>query len=204
MLGGSRACECGVTDWRHGDWIQTYSGKPFWPYDPRVEDLDIDDIAESLSRTGRFGEHSLIHYNLADHSVWVMNRLIGTTAKVQLAALLHDSAEAYLRDLPRAVKYHPQMDFYRAEEEKLKRLILSWAGVLDAYLEFGRLIKLYDNIALSTERRDLMAPCRFTWGSLADYPPHHVQIRPSVSAESSRRSFKYHYDRLSAAVRAGA
>lgn len=29
---------------RNGDsWVQTYTGKAFWPLDPRPEDVDIED-----------------------------------------------------------------------------------------------------------------------------------------------------------------
>lgn len=41
---------------RKGDWMQTWSGRQFWPLDPRVEDIDLRDIAHSLSmqcRTAR-------------------------------------------------------------------------------------------------------------------------------------------------------
>lgn len=32
----------------HTDWIQTFLGKQFWPLEPRVEDIDIRDIAHAL------------------------------------------------------------------------------------------------------------------------------------------------------------
>ena len=38
---------------RIGDWIQTYTGKCFYPLDPRPEEIDIMDIAHSLSMTCR-------------------------------------------------------------------------------------------------------------------------------------------------------
>ncbi len=43
---------------RYGDWIQTYTGKQFWPLDPRPEDVDIEDIANALSNLGRYAGHT--------------------------------------------------------------------------------------------------------------------------------------------------
>ena len=39
---------------RIGDWISTFSGKQFWPCDPRPEEIDIADIAHHLSNLCRF------------------------------------------------------------------------------------------------------------------------------------------------------
>ena len=133
-------------------------------------------------------------------SLWVMARLSGMTVGVQLVGLLHDAAEAYFRDLPRPIKHDPSMSFYREREENLKRLIFRWAGVLDDYMEFANIIKAVDAVALATERRDLMAPCRFRWGSIADVDAHDDKIVPSVSAVVSRMAFKYHFTRLRIAV----
>jgi hypothetical protein len=52
-----------------GDWIQTATGRPFWPIDPRPEDIDIEDIAHALSMLCRFGGHCLRFYSVAEHSV---------------------------------------------------------------------------------------------------------------------------------------
>lgn len=34
---------------RIGDWMQTYTGRQFWPIDPRPEEIEIEDIAHALS-----------------------------------------------------------------------------------------------------------------------------------------------------------
>lgn len=59
-----------ATAGRKGDWIQTVTGRPFWPLDPRVEELDIRDIAHSLAMQCRFGGHCHRFYSVAEHSVW--------------------------------------------------------------------------------------------------------------------------------------
>jgi len=44
------------------EWVQTYSGRVFWPLDPKVEEIDIEDIAHSLSNQCRFSGHCLKFY----------------------------------------------------------------------------------------------------------------------------------------------
>ncbi len=50
---------------RKGEWIQTYTGKQFWPLDPRPEDIDIEDIAHALALTCRFNGHCDYFYSVA-------------------------------------------------------------------------------------------------------------------------------------------
>jgi hypothetical protein len=49
-------------DKRRGDWIQTYSGKAFWPLDPKPEDIDMVDIAHALSNKCRYQGHTTKFY----------------------------------------------------------------------------------------------------------------------------------------------
>lgn len=39
----------GAVNADRGSWIQTYKGIDFYPFDPRPEDVDIEDIAHALS-----------------------------------------------------------------------------------------------------------------------------------------------------------
>jgi 5'-deoxynucleotidase YfbR-like HD superfamily hydrolase len=47
---------------RDGPWMQTFEGRQFWPLDPRVEDVYLEDIAASLSKQCRFAGHSRDFY----------------------------------------------------------------------------------------------------------------------------------------------
>jgi hypothetical protein len=42
---------------RLDDWCETYTGKHFWPLDPKPEEVSIDDIAHALSLTCRYNGH---------------------------------------------------------------------------------------------------------------------------------------------------
>ena len=51
--------------------IRTFTGRTFWPLDPKPEDLDIRDIAHALSLVCRFTGHTRSFYSVADHSLRV-------------------------------------------------------------------------------------------------------------------------------------
>ncbi len=55
---------------RQGDWVQTYTGRAFWPFDPRPEEVDIADIAHALSMQCRYAGHCSHFYSVGEHSVW--------------------------------------------------------------------------------------------------------------------------------------
>jgi uncharacterized protein len=89
------------SDERPGDCIQTYTGKAFWPLDPREDEICIEDIAHSLSLQCRYAGHCNYHYSVAQHSVLVSRAL---PEKYKLWGLLHDASEAYIIDVPRPIK----------------------------------------------------------------------------------------------------
>lgn len=87
---------------RRGDWFVTYSGRPFWPFDARVDDVHLEDIAHSLAHQCRWNGHCRFFYSVAAHSVACSQQ--AATVAVARWALLHDAAEAYLTDVPTPVK----------------------------------------------------------------------------------------------------
>ena len=90
-------------------WTQTASGKPFDLIEPLEEQINIDDIAISLSNTCRFNGHlkwaanhsRVQHYSVAEHSYWVSRYV---PQEIALEGLLHDAAEAYIGDISRPLK----------------------------------------------------------------------------------------------------
>lgn len=115
------------------DCINTFTGKAFAPLNPRVEDIDIEDIAHALSNMCRFTGHTRDFFSVAEHSCYVHDviekRFIagGEVSEEEYRsqentlrwALLHDAAEGFLIDVARPVKRQPQMAFYREAEDKL-------------------------------------------------------------------------------------
>lgn len=81
--------------------LQTYTGKFFWPLQPRVDELCVEDIAHGIACEYRYGNHSPYPYSVAWHSV-ALSYVV--PAHLRQFALVHDAAEAYLRDIPRTIK----------------------------------------------------------------------------------------------------
>lgn len=143
---------------RKGDWMQTYTGRQFWPVDPRADEVCIEDIAHALSLQCRFAGHCKTFYSVAEHS-WRVSEIGGP--ENSLWKLLHDSAEAYLVDLPTPVKHASEMGtVYQKIEQRLMRVIaerfcLLWPEPAD--------VKIADKFMLHWEQRDLMVPPPVPW-----------------------------------------
>lgn len=139
---------------RRGDWGITFTGRQFWPADPRPSDICVEDIAHALSLLCRFGGHCRSHYSVAQHSVLVS---MACRREHALIGLLHDAAEAYLGDVIKPVK--------RELRAVYKPLELRWAlaigqafGIGDALVELPEDVERADHIVLVAERRDLLPP----------------------------------------------
>lgn len=101
---------------RTGDFMQTFTGRKYWPMDPRPHEVYIEDIAHSLGLQCRYAGHCIKFYSVAEHSVLIARHLAATRApEVALAGLLHDAPEAYCVDIPRPLK--PYLTNYRAIEQ---------------------------------------------------------------------------------------
>jgi 5'-deoxynucleotidase YfbR-like HD superfamily hydrolase len=99
---------------RKGDWFVTYTGRRFYPLDPRVEDIDLADIAHALALQTRWNGHCKRFYSIASHSLAcaaVAHRLYGVISRSETHrhifrwALMHDAAEAYTGDIIRPIKH---------------------------------------------------------------------------------------------------
>ncbi len=131
------------------EWMQTHMGKRFYPLEPREEDIDIGDIAHSLSLICRYNGHTKKFYSVAEHSV-LMSEL--GMCEYPLWALMHDSAEAYLCDIPQPIKQC--FPGYKEYENTLLAMI-SRKFDLGPYPMTK--IKEYDTMMLAIEKRDILA-----------------------------------------------
>lgn len=160
---------------RVGDWLQTYTGRCFWPMDPRPEEVCIEDIARSLAFRCRYGGHVKRFYSVAEHSVLVSYFVPREQA---LWGLLHDAAEAYSADVPRP----------------LKRMLPQWKpmeeAIMGAVCERYRLpreepgdVKRVDFAICSDERELIMAPCLRDWGEMPGPLGAHIRCLSPLDAE---------------------
>ncbi len=139
-------------DVREGASIRTFSGKTFWPLEPRAADVDMVDIAHALANLCRYVGHTRRFYSVAQHSVLVAD-VVGPPHRAW--GLLHDAAEAYLGDMAATVKVAdaPLGAAYRAVEESVTRAIAERFGL--AWPEPDDVV-VADRALLVAEFRDLM------------------------------------------------
>jgi hypothetical protein len=167
-------------------WIQTYTGRQFFPCDPKPTDFDIHDIAHSLGLQCRFNGHCKAFYSVAEHSVRVSRICSEQNA---LWGLLHDLGEAYLGDMPRPVKlFFPDFTLY---EERLLQAACETFGLV---WPMPPEVKAADDRLLSTEARDLMGPLPEPW--TAGLVPLDERIEP-WSPVDAERAFLQRFEELS-------
>lgn len=143
-------------------WIQTFTGRKFYPLEPKVGELDLLDQAIPLSRICRYGGHTDRHYSVAEHA-WRMSieaERRGYDDTVRKWCLIHDNAEAYLGDMVRPLKAHPAMKPYRDAEEHLKKMIAVWCGLPET--EPPQVMEL-DRSIYSVEAPTLKSPMHPEW-----------------------------------------
>lgn len=183
-------------------WIQTYTGRKFYPLDPRSSDVCIEDIAHALSLKCRFNGHCRTFYSVAEHSLscaCVVHEMGGGSIE-QMHALLHDAAEAYLPDIASPIKgmisgrrerREPHYPFQYFESIVLAA-IYRGLGVEQPTAEQMRLVRQADLIMLSTEKRDLMAPTEHAWQPLPDPLEARIErtLWPSLAEDQFVRRFK--------------
>jgi len=129
-------------------WIQTYTGKRYYPLAPVKGDIDIEDISHALSLLCRFGGHIDRFYSVAEHCVLLSQWV---DEKYALSALLHDATEAYVVDVPRPLKF--LLPEYRDLESR------AWEAITKKFhvdLVLPEQVKEGDNRILINERNKLM------------------------------------------------
>jgi len=137
----------------NNSWIQTHTGKKFFPLDPNLDDIDIEDIAHALSMLCRFNGHCSDFYSVAQHSVLVSQWCEPSHA---LYGLLHDASEGLgLSDISSPIKRSEVFSQYRKAEHTLQAAIYKKFGLDEVEPES---VKVSDLKMLATEATQLMSP----------------------------------------------
>lgn len=151
-----------IREQRRGDWMQTFTGRQFWPMDPRAGEVDIEDIAHALSMQCRYAGHCLRFYSVAEHCVLLARY---ASRQNQLWALLHDASEAYLVDVPRPLK--PFLPGYKEAEARVM------AAVCERFklpIDMPEEVKFLDGSILRDEAAQNMTLPPVAWGFPTDEP----------------------------------
>lgn len=170
----------------NGDWVQTLTGKAFDVFDPLEYDIDILDIAHSLSRICRFNGHCHTYYSVAEHSVLVSYFV---SPKNALWGLLHDAPEAYIGDIVRPIKRRLDREtngLLTRIEDNLMAVIAKKFGLEGTTIPDE--VKEIDAGILGKERECLMNPSEQPWSyspTLMEYPLY----PPCYTRRSSKVAF---------------
>lgn len=172
---------------RRDEWILTHSGRHVELPDPLPEEITITDIARGISRECRFSGQCLDFYSVAQHSV-LASRIVAK--EYALEALLHDAAEAFIKDIPTPLK--KLLPEYSRIEGILERVIRRKFGLPD---HPSAPVRLADRVLLATEKRDLMPHDPWAWPCLSGIDPLPDKIVP-WAPEIAMKLFLYRFAEL--------
>lgn len=157
------------------DFIETYTGRPFFPLDPDPHALSIIDIAHALANQCRYAGSTNYFYSVNQHScllaTYAMN-VRKASALDCLQVLMHDAPETYLPDMPRPVKQH--MPEYRVWEGNIDRTIRHWLGLDN--IPVPDFLSELDSRVIIDERAQLKSNSGLDWGHV--YEPLGIKIEP--------------------------
>lgn len=184
-----------MTD-RKSSWFTLFGGRKFYPFDPNPDNINLEDIALSLSHLCRFNGHCKKFYSVAEHSVHCSHHV---SPGHELTALMHDATEAYVGDLIRPIKMHLP-DFVQMEDQ-------IWTAVATRFglpQDMPEAVHRVDNLILVTEARDLLgAGLMEEWG-IDTSPIESLDIfrngREPWAPEEAQRQFLARFEELKSAA----
>lgn len=143
------------------EWAMCFSGRRVYPFDLRVEDIDITDIAHALAMQCRYNGHVSRFYSVGEHCIRICDALFRDTGDATLAlmGLLHDAGEAYTGDFTRPVKNSMREVgevLHDAEDRNEETIFRAFRLHPDA-LHIAR-IKDYDRRIIVDEKAALFGP----------------------------------------------
>lgn len=183
--------------------METASGRAIDLRCPQPADIAIGDIAHHLAQANRYaGATSFGDFcrpiSVAEHAVIVAHRLMAQSypARVILAGLHHDDAEAYLGDISRPLK--ALIPAYQRIEEDFAAVIAEALELPPITQNEKLAVKLADDWALSMEAHWLMPSKGRGWFSEGKYQPqkqHEIDMHPAVASPDKhrRRFLDLHY-----------
>lgn len=159
-------------------WILTASGAHFDLADPQPDMINLLDIAHGLANECRYAGQCRWFYSVAQHSTLASHIV---APELALEALLHDAAEAYIKDIPRPLKL--LLPDYRAIEQRVDAVIRHAFRLPE---RMSTAVKAADLTLLATERRDLMIPDDTEWEIIRSFAPldKRIHAQPPRVAES--------------------
>lgn len=178
--------------------MTTRSGKIVRLMEVEASDIDIQDIAHSLGNLCRFNGHCSRFYSVAEHSLHVSEYFFATgrSIEIQLQALLHDAAEAYIGDIVHPLK--TLLPEVKVLEDRIHSAICEKFNIPS---DLPETISVIDKRLASTEAIELMdfdsKVMREYWADWIDRHPPIPNIKiMGYSARDARDLFLMRFERL--------
>ncbi|EKQ1114474.1 HD family hydrolase [Morganella morganii] len=169
-------------------YIATSTGKHIDFTNITPDQICIEDIARGLSNECRFAGQLESFYSVAQHSVYVSQIVPPECA---LEALLHDAAEAYIKDIPSPLK--AMLPDYKAVEKRIEAVIREKFGlppVMTVDVHYA------DLVMLATEKRDFEIDPGSHWPMLDSAPPHDDIIIQPLTPPQAYHQFMARFEML--------
>jgi len=162
------------TKYKCVSYIETYTGKAFFPLEPTVKDISIIDIAHHLANQCRYSGATAWHYSTAQHCCLLADYVEANNGSPLdcYQMLMHDAPEAYLVDIPRPVKQF--MPEYRKWDKAINSVIREWLGI--SHVPVPPWQDDLDSRVIVDERAQVMSDSGNDWGH--DLKPLGVVIEP--------------------------
>lgn len=170
----------------------TGSGRIFDLYNPTMDMVDIEDIANALGKQCRWNGNIPEFFSVAQHSVMVSWLAPNHLA---YAALMHDAAEAYIGDIISPIKIM-LADFFKKIEHRIELVIFNKFGIAPDLLE---LVNKYDIQARKLEyaaffKNDELAQKKIR--HLSSIRLAHTPMHYCWDAELAKYNFLFNYASL--------
>lgn len=139
------------------------SGRKYFPFAPKADDVLIEDIAHHLATNSRWNGATvhptnphLISLSVAEHSVYVSLYVEHELGRPDLAmsALLHDAAEAYIGDLIRPLKYSSVFAKPFSEVEEINERVIF--AKFDIPYPLPKEVKIADDAVCNAELQQVV------------------------------------------------
>ncbi len=155
--------------------IKVSSGHYFDILNPQPDMVDIDSIANALSKTCRYGGHCPEFYSVAEHSYLAAMEAAndGHENQIIIAILLHDAAEAYVGDCVKPLKVLLP-EFSRIEQAIEKAIGIRFRVNFE---RFAPIIKRYDRLMLKSEKCFMWPEDSEKWSGFGEIENRHIELK---------------------------
>lgn len=144
--------------------VECPSGRYVSIENPDPSTITIEDVAHKLAQVNRWGGSARWPYSVAQHAVFVSERLErqGYGRRIQLLGLHHDDPEAFLGDVPRPWKKLLGKT-YKTLDGRMHAAIYEALGIKPPTDEERAIVKKADMFALFVEAHHLMPSQGRSW-----------------------------------------